>query len=178
MTTGELRRTGGLIDRFTRLLSLGAYIDDAVRLIPLVREWLAIEADWGTVPGIKQRAAVLVAAGKIVAEATPSDLDDMLVAQLETLTQNEALVESVAWLINRFRAEVPGGDQAAFLAFVDRPDVQESLAERQGLSLGEIMAAIKLITELVTLLKGMFGGATAAAGGATAPGTTGGIFDF
>lgn len=182
MATGELRRAGGLLDRFTTLLGLGAYLDDAIRLIPLVKEWLAIEADWGTVPGIKQRAGVLVAAGKIVAEATPSDLDNQLVAQLESLAQNDTLVESVAWLINRFRAEVPGGDQAAFLAFVERPDVQESLAEKataQAITMAEIMQAIKLITELVTLLKGMFGG-TATAGGTagTTGGSGGGLFDF
>lgn len=182
MATAELRRAGGLLDKFGQLFTLGTYLDDAMRLIPLVREWMAIEADWSTVPGIKARSAVIVAAGKIVAEATPSTVDDAIVAQFEALTQNDALVESVAWLIGRFRSEVPGGDQAAFLAFVERPDVQESLAERQGISLSEIMAAIKMITELVTLLKGMFGGATtpaAPAGGTTTGGTSGGgLFDF
>lgn len=177
MATGELRRSGGLIDRFTTILGLGSYLDDAIRLIPLVREWMAIEADWSTVPGIRARAAIIVAAGKVVSQATPSTVDDAIVAQFETLLQNDALVESVAWLIVRFRAEVPGGDAAQFQAFVARPDVQESLAERQAISLSEIMAAVKLITELVTLLKGMFGGtATAAPAGGT--GTTGGLFDF
>ncbi len=177
MATGELRRTGGLLEKFGNLYSLAGYLDDAAALIPLVREWMAIEADWSTVPGIRARAAIIVAAGKVVSQATPSTVDDAIVAQFESLLQNDALVESVAWLIGRFRAEVPGGDQAAFLAFVERSDVQESLADRQAISLSEIMAAVKLITELVTLLKGMFGGAaTAAPAGGT--GATGGLFDF
>jgi hypothetical protein len=174
---GLRRNAGGLFTKFTNLFSLVGYLDDAAALIPLVREWLAIEADWSTVPGIKARAAVIVAAGKIVTQATPSTVDDAIVAQFEALTQNEALVESVAWLIGRFNAEVPGGDQAAFLAFVERPDVQESLAERQGISLSEIMQVVKLITELVTMLKGMFGGATAPAA-PTGGSTGGGLFDF
>ena len=176
--TGELRRAGGLIDRFVSILSLGEYIDDAVRLIPLVKEWLSIEADWSTVPGIKARAAVLVAAGKIVAEATPNETDDALVAQFEALSQNDTLVDSIAWLISRFRAEVPGGGQAEFLTFVERQDVQQSLAERataQAITMAEIMAAIKLIAELVTLLKGMFGG-SAPTGGTSTGG--GGLFEF
>ncbi len=179
MATGALRRNGGgLLDKFTSIFSLMGYLDEAAAILPLVRQWMAIEADWSTVQGIRERAAVIVVAGKIITEATPNETDDAIVAQFRALIDNESLVETVAWLIGRFRAENPSGDAAQFQAFVQRSDVQESLAERENISMGEIMQVIKLITELVTLLKGMFGGTATAGTGTTGATSGGGLFDF
>ncbi len=177
MATGELRRAGGFLDKITRMISLVGFLDEAAALLPLIQKWAAIDAHWTTVAGIKARALVLVEAGEIIAPSTETTIDDLAVVQFKALASNDALLESVAWVFSRFYTEVPGGTGAQLLAFVNRADVKESIIEKaevEGLSVSEIMTAIKLITELLTLLKGMFAGA----GTATETKPSGGLFDF
>ncbi len=180
MATGELRRNaGGLLDKLREMASIGPSITLMAQLVIVFRKFFAVEAPWTTAIGVRDHFAIVIEGGELVAAQTETTIDDELVAQAKALIPNDSLMESVAWVIRRFLAETPDGTAAQFQAFLQRDDVQESLADHataQGISLGEIMQVIKLITELVTLLKGMFGGtATAPAGGTT---TGGGLFDF
>jgi hypothetical protein len=167
MTADELRRKsgGGLFDLIGKVFSMAGWIDLAMELVPLIKEWNDIEEPITIGAGLKARLAVLVRAGKAVTAQTANVDDDALVAQLEKLAANDGLIDFIASVIARYQAANPNGSPAALLAFIERPDMQESLAEEaaeRALDLGMIMEAIKLIMQLIAMFRGATGGSGAA----------------
>lgn len=177
MSGTELRRGNngrGLIDLIGSVFSMAGYVDVAMALLPLLREYQAIVDSVATAAGLKSRLVVLVKAGKIVADETATDADNKLVAQLEKLVAADSLIEFVAGIIARFQAENPGAPPAALLDFIQREDVRASLAEaavEKAIDFAAIMDAIKLIMQIIALFKGATG-----SGGNTA--TSGDTFGF
>lgn len=162
MSTGELRRAGGgLMDRLGQVFLLAGYIDILDDLLGLLRQWNAVEGGWGTTEGFRGRVTILFAAAKLITAKTPSESDDQLVAQLEKLLANDAMVEFLASIIARFVTENPAATPEGLLAFVEREDIKQSLAEaavEKAIDFNSIMEAIKLIIQLVSLFKGATGG--------------------
>ena len=160
---------GRLWNLLAGLFGSAQYIDEITALVALLPEWNAITATWGTVDGLKARLSVLIRAAKIAASMTANTADDAMAAQLESLSQNDALITLLASILAKFDSP-----QAALAAIQSGEDHQSlvAAAAAQGIDFNVLVQAIQLIVQLISMLGQLFGQGGATGGTPTTPGTT------
>lgn len=184
----DLRRIGGgllggigsAIGNAGTILSFSKYFPDVLAAIKILGQFGDIEEPIGTAAGLKARLLLACDLGDLVAKNTVTTADDELIKSARKLTDNEPLLGFAAALLARFFTEVPTATPAAFQAFVERPDVAESIREavtENQFDLASLMKAFDLIMQLIQIIRS-FSGSNGAAS-PTAPETKpGGVFGF
>jgi hypothetical protein len=150
---------GALIPQAGNLGNLGDYFALGGEVFTILRSWSDIEESIDTKVGLQARLRLVVKLGKLYSARTPNVDDDQLVALLESGVENESVVEFIASLLARFKAQA--GDNTkptvkAFQQFLATDNVQKSLEElavEQQIDLATIMEIIQLVMKLIAMFK-------------------------
>jgi hypothetical protein len=124
----------------------GRYLRLIGQAIALFQEFSDIDEPANTPAGLKARIAVALKAAKLIAEQTPSQNDDNLVASVETLLNNDQLIEFLATLLGKFQ----GQDIQSLIASIEADEQGQGFIEElkaKGINWGE------LFTQLLPLIQ-------------------------
>lgn len=141
-------------------------------LYPLIAEFRAITDPPDSAAGLRARVKLALKAAQIIASHTPGEIDDKILAAVNPVLTNEAVLAIVVQIIQHFEAQTPpplptdnadtsdadAGWQSPVKLKAMSAGVPEHL-KAKAVSLGfpdmsQLMAIVKLIMQLIEMFKG------------------------